>query len=69
MKPINVENLKPGDTILTFDSNLKSWIKCKVRYIGMYRITLEYIKGSFKGIPWYENVSKIRNPDYYKQAG
>ncbi|MBA7524378.1 hypothetical protein ES705_16516 [subsurface metagenome] len=69
MKSINIKKLKPGDIILAFDSNLKSWTKCKIIRIGTYRITLEYIKGSVKGIPWYETISKIGNPEYYRMAG
>ncbi|GAH71116.1 unnamed protein product, partial [marine sediment metagenome] len=36
MKQITVENLKAGDTILTFDPNLFTWIKCKIVQIEKY---------------------------------
>ncbi len=68
IKIVDVEKLKSGDIILTFNPNLLIWVKCKIIRIEKYRIILEYIKGSMKGIPWYENISKIRNPDYYRQA-
>jgi len=69
MKSINIKKLKPGDIILTFDLDLKSWIKCKIIRIGTYRIILEYIEGSLKGILWDETINKLKNSDYHRRAG
>lgn len=69
MKKVNTENLEPGDQILAFDLNLLIWIKCRVNQIEKYLITLEDIEGSLKGIPWYETIDRLKNPDHYRQAG
>jgi hypothetical protein len=69
MKSIDIKKLKPGDTILTFDSNLRIWIKCKIIRIEKYMITLEDLEGTLKGILWYVFPERLKNPDYYKQAG
>lgn len=69
MKPINIETLKTGDIITAFDANLRKWCKCKIIQVEKYLITLKDIEGSLKGIPWYETIVKIKDPDHYRQAG
>ncbi|MBA7522854.1 hypothetical protein ES705_14974 [subsurface metagenome] len=61
--------LKAGDIILAYDFEYFRWITCKVNRTEKSLITLEYIEGNLKGSTWYENIAKIRNPDYYRMAG
>ncbi len=69
MKSIDIKKLKPGDIILNFDSNLRIWIKCEIIRIGKYLVTLEDLGESLKGVVFYETIDRLKNPDYYKQAG
>ncbi|MBA7682252.1 hypothetical protein ES703_90601 [subsurface metagenome] len=69
MKIIDIEKLKIGDQIFAFDFNLLTWSKCEVTLIEKYLITLEDVEGTLKGIPWYETINRLKDPDYYRPAG
>ncbi|MBA7535417.1 hypothetical protein ES705_27672 [subsurface metagenome] len=69
MKSINIETLKTDDIITAFDANLRKWCKCKIILVEKYLITLKDIEGTLKGIPWYETIERLKDPDYYRMAG
>ncbi len=69
METINIEKIKPGDTILAYNAELQKWYECKIIQVEKYLITLEDVEGSLSGIPWYETVDRLKDFDYYRQAG
>lgn len=68
MEKINIESLKTGNEIMTYDANLRKWIKCKIIQVEKYLVTLEDIEGFLKGVKWYETIDRLKDPDYYRSV-
>ena len=65
---IDIERLKVGQTIRTFDAEEKSWVKVMVTHIGENDVTLVDLEGSMQGWTWKESLEALSDTEYYKPA-